>query len=459
MRRVLVLLLAAALLTALGGCALLEREYEYSEPFTGRLEQTTGNATDVRNYSMLKAGILDMINNLRPSGEFRFSSYNGNVSDDLAAVCFEVKSSNPLGVYAVESISYDTSRIVSYYVAEVSVTYRRSAEELRSIYTLISGSELGPYLRERVLTDRAERAVIRSYSALVDEETIARTLEEFYLEDPAELVLPVTAEIESYPREGINRIFDIRLDYQLTETQRAAMSGAVRNRAAALCADVEAQEPESDAMRALFAAAALDESLTGTAPGTYGGSAFGALVERSADSQGVALAYKLLCAGLGLDCLVVRGSAGAMGSETHFWNILQLDGEHYHVDVSRFRESPEESFLVSDDVLWGLYLWDTERYPACEGALRYTDLVPPEEEPGEEPEEGTAEPGETAPYRPGEPTPAPAPEPTEPPAEPVETEPPPQPTPPPSETEEPEPTETPEPTTPPPEEPEEESRE
>ena len=403
MRRILTLLLAAALLTVLGGCALYDKDYEYSEPFTGRLEPAGGNALEIRNYSMLKAALLDMINNRRPSGELRFSSYNGNVSDDLAAVCFEIKSVNPLGVYAVDTISYDTSRIVSYYIAEISITYRRSAEEIGSIHTVAASSDLAPYLREQVLTERAERAVLRTYAPQIDENSILGVLEELYLEDPAELVLPVEAEIESFPREGSSRIFDIALRYPLTEERRSAMSGVIRSRAEALCALVAAQEPETAAETALECARALCDSLRESARGSYGSSLYGALVERSADSQGLALAYCVLCRALGLECMVVEGSAGAMGSEEHYWNILTLDGENYHVDISRFTETPELSFLADDDAFWGVYIWDTERYPACSGTLRYTDLVPPKEEEEEE-AAGTAAPGE--PGAPEEPDPA-----------------------------------------------------
>ena len=424
-RRILSLVLAAALLTVLGGCALFERDYEYSEPFTGRLEPTGGNAAEIRNYSMLKAAILDMINNRRYSGEFRFSSYHGNVSDDLAAVCFEVKSANPLGVFAVDTISYDTSRIVSYYVAEVSVTYRRTLEEIRSIHTVSGTAELAVFLRDETVAARAERAIIRAYLPQIDEARIEELLEELYLEDPAGMVLPVTAEIESYPREGSSRIFDVSLYYPLTETRRSSLSHAIEVQAEELCAQVQERRPETEAETALACAEALCAGQSGNGPGAaFGGSVYGALVERSADSRGIALAYSVLCRKLGLDCIVVQGSTGAMGSETHWWNILTIDGENYHADVSRLAEAPEESFLLDDDSLWGVYIWDTERYPACSGTLRYTDLVPPEPEPEEpavpaggeqqEPPAGTG-----TPVPPGESAPTDAPVPTE---EPMPTE-------------------------------------
>ena len=96
---VLVLLLCAT------GCGMFETEYTYSEPYVDTLDRDTGDATEVRNYSMLKAAILDMINSHQESAEFRFSNYNGTVSDDLAAVCLEIKSTNPLGAYAVDTLS------------------------------------------------------------------------------------------------------------------------------------------------------------------------------------------------------------------------------------------------------------------------------------------------------------------------------------------------------------------
>ena len=411
-RKLAALLLSAALLVCGSGCGFFEKEYVYSEPYVDSLDRDTGDAIEVWNYSMLKAAILDMIANHQPSAEFRFNDYRGAVNDDLAAVCLEIKSVNPLGAYAVDSLTYDTSRIVSYYVAEVDITFKRTAEEIRGVHSLTTAQELKTFLLSEVLSVSGERTTIRTYTSLVDEETILKTMETLRFEDPAGIPLPVTAEITSYPNEGGNRIFQIDLGYEYTSARRAMMTEKITERVAEMVAE---ELPENEAERALRLATALSGGLLDTQEGDFRNSAYGALIDRSADSEGVALAYAALCRAAGLECLVVKGSIGAMGTEEHFWNILTIDGACYHADVSKFDTDPENTFLADDDTLWGTYLWNTDDYPACSGTLCYRDVAPRPE--GNAAPDAVSEPAEAEPQEPEAPAETEIPEETEPPAE------------------------------------------
>ena len=405
------LLLAGALL--LSGCSgAFEKEYFYAAPFSYNDPGGSGAATEIGNYSMLKSALIDLINNHEETAAFRFSRYNGSVADDVAAACLEVRTTNPLGAYAVDTLTCDTSRIVSYYTADIQVTYKKTAEEIRGIVGVSGAAELRERLLEAV-TASAPRAVLRVYSAQVDEDYIASLIMGFHDEDPVTVVTMPAIGIASYPGEGINRIYDVSLDYAAAPEQLREMSSQVAARVEALTGELDAG---TQPRLALDCANRLFELLTGGS-GAYPDTAYGALVEGFAGSEGVALAYKALCDALGIECIVVRGNLGAMGADERCWNIIGLEGEYYHVDVSAFAwGNRSAAFLLDDAALWGIYLWDTEAYPACTGKLRYSDLVPviipalqteetgepeeseesetPEEPP---PEETEAPPEETAP--------------------------------------------------------------
>ena len=456
MKKMLVLLMCVVLLSGCGN--LFARDYSYSAPFTGTGSGggAAGNATEIGNYNMLRSALLDLINAHAETAAFRFSRYSGTVADDLAAACLEIRTSHPLGVWAVESIGYDTSRIVSYYVADLRISYQRSAEEIASIVVVTGTEDLRSRLRT-LLTDYADGGVFRVYSSPAGEADIRAMLRDAAFSDPVAVAAEPSAEIRSYPAEGANRIFELTLDYGFPAAALRRMTGTLETQgqetADALRESVLSElPPEADpAPRLALAAAALlspaaqspaeDGSTLDAFPSTtqtdpedpVRSTAYGALVRSEADSKGAALGYKVLCDAMGLDCLVVAGSMGGMGAEEHYWNILELDGEHYHVDVSRFSQDPARAFLLDDESLWGEYIWDTDRYPACAGPLRYEDLLP---------EEDPEDPGEAAPPRPTDepvhPTETPA-QPTETPTQPTETpeesEPPVQPTEPPEETE------------------------
>ena len=372
MQKLIPVLLAVALLLA--GCGnIFEDEYHYSAPFAYNIGGGSGNATEIGNYNMLKSALLDLIGRHEEEAVFRFSRYNGSVTDDLAAASLEIRSTNPLGAYAVESMTYDTSRIVSYYLAEVRVNYKRTAEEIQNVRWVTSLTELEEFMRETV-TGYQNEAVLRASSAQVDEAYISGLVESLYLNDPVNVAAEPRAEISCYPIEGPNRIYDVRLSYGGAQAPRLrAMSRRLTEQVEALAERIAAEDAPRTALEAAEQVYAYLEDPTAS---TVGSTAYDALIRRAADSKGVALAYKAVCSALGLECMVIRGQLGDMGAEEHWWNILRLEGAYYHADVSRFGEGRAQAFLLDDAGLWGRYLWDAESYPECTGNLRYTDLVP-----------------------------------------------------------------------------------
>lgn len=370
--RICILLLAGLMLLTASGCAsVFETEYDYEEPVTGGFGALSGDVTELSNYSMLKTAITDMISRHEESREFRLTNYNGSPSEDLAAVCYEIKSANPLGAYAVESLSYDTNYVVSYYMANIYISYQRTAEEIDSICFARTQPEFDELLHGAV-DQHLESIVIRIYSQAVDEAYIRHLVRRHYFDDAVTTVLEPKVSVSSWPGEGANRIYCIDLDYGWDGNRLQAMSAELSEVLdAAASALTETELPQL----ALEAAVWLSGNCTEDGGTEYPDTAYGAAVEHAENSQGVALAYRALCARLEIPCTVVEGSVGAMGAEPHFWNIIELDGDSYHVDVFAMAEDPAKAFLLNDDALWGTYIWDTEDYPACSGALNYAAVA------------------------------------------------------------------------------------
>lgn len=420
MKKTIAFLLAVCALLTLSGCgSLFEDEYYYEAPYSGDIGPRSDRATEVRNYSMLKTALTNMIVNHTETGELRFTNYNGSPSEDLAAACFEIKSQHPLGAYAVETLSYDTSYVVSYYMANIYIGYKRTAEELKSIVYSSDKTDFNRNL-ESAADRLAPSLVIRCYDAEVNEDYVLEHLKEYYYYDPVTTVVEPEAEVTGYPAEGENRIFDIRLRYEIPAQRIIPMSLALQTKLEEAVRSMEETEQPAQALEC--AAYLSDLCAGGSAEALYAGTAYGAMVNGNADSKGFALAYRALCKQRDLDCTVVEGSFGTMRSEPHFWNIIALDGAYYHVDVSAFLGDPAAAFLRSDDELWGAYIWDTAAYPACGGELTYAEVagIPVSAEPTEEGEgvsENADSPANSQPQEPAEPTETDVPKETTPPAE------------------------------------------
>ena len=59
-------------------------------------------------------------------------------------------------------------------------------------------------------------------------------------------------------------------------------------------------------------------------------SIYGTLVEKSALCQGYSQSFTYLCSLVGIDSFIVLGVA----NEPHMWNVVKMDGDYYHVDLT-----------------------------------------------------------------------------------------------------------------------------
>ena len=129
-RRLIVPLLA--LLCLLSGCSAWRNDdYLSLSPHSTATTQTASpDAVTVENYLGLKNAILGFIREGQANGTIRVTNYDGDVEADLSEAAYEVSKLDPLGAYAVDYMTHDLARIVSYYEIHISITFRRTAEEI-----------------------------------------------------------------------------------------------------------------------------------------------------------------------------------------------------------------------------------------------------------------------------------------------------------------------------------------
>lgn len=97
--------------------------------------------------------------------------------------------------------------------------------------------------------------------------------------------------------------------------------------------------------------------------------AWGAIVDGKAVCNGTAFAYQLLAQKCGLNVCVVTGT---LSGGAHAWNMIQIDGAAYHLDVTSNMHSETEYntsydfiFLTDDDMKVMNYSWEEKHYPIC----------------------------------------------------------------------------------------------
>lgn len=369
-KKIIALFAAAALAASLSGCAsIFDKEYiaitDYVDASTPPQQEGT---VQVENYLELKLAINKLITAHEESGSLDFSSYKGeNISDDLAAACNEVRSETALAAYVVDYISYDLDRHVSYYEAEVYVYYLHTQEEVEAIVSV--GTVSGLYdAVSATLEQMSPGLVVMVTASGASEAEVAGYVTEAYFENPLSCVNLPTTEVTMYTGGGLQRIYEINLDYGASVASLASRKDILSAELTELAGRVTSR---GEAYRALQAATVVMETCASNAEA--GDTLWDAVHLGAADSRGMALAFKALCDIVEVDCTVV---AGRLDRAEHYWNIVTVDGASYHVDVSAAAERGlAATFFISDADMWGHYWWDNENYPQCDGALSYAALT------------------------------------------------------------------------------------
>lgn len=338
----------------------------------------------VSNYAGMKNAVLNLVSNASEYGVIRTKNYSGDVTEDISRACHEVTRETPLGVYAVEYMSHTPRQMISYYEIELSISYKKSSEEINNVVKVKSGPELFSHI-DAAIKNSSESIALLQVSFSIEKDMIQKHVDSFYRNNP-DLVyeLPKMTIVEYPNTKAIQKIIEINFDYSRSDTEIAKRVNELNKVAANMASGLEEMDGAHASLK-------LTERLI-AATIYYRGKnvtdktrAYDALVNSEASSEGYAMAFKLQCSAAGIDCTVIEGR---MNSERHYWNIIKLGMDYYHIDTFMCDiDGIETAFLKRDSDMWGKYWWDTEEYEKCNGALTYSSLIEadmPEEEPEQE---------------------------------------------------------------------------
>ena len=416
MRKTALVLLLCLLAGLLSGCGSIYRADYYHEtdvsfPAPPQGETVPAGKVTVADGNELRAELLDMVYAGQSERRIAFDTeYAGDPRADLEAACGTMHREDALWAYCVQNARFEISHIVTHDEADVHIDYAESALPVGEVLQLNYAAGLEKILHAAMESD-SRRLVILIGNSRYSADTMNDLVSTVYRADPACAAVAPLADVYMYSGAGRQRLYDIELDYRMDDE-------TLRERRAELSAfDSEALlgADRSDGMRALALAAYLSENCELTALSGHN-SAWDALIAGQADSEGLALAYVLLCSQQNIPCQIVEG---LRQRQEHFWNIIELDGQHYHVDLTAcIRDGIGSGFLLNDESMWTLYRWDTSSYAICAGGLDYWTLTGQERAPAPQPAETpapTEEPEQSAPptEEPAEtPLPSEAPEPS-----------------------------------------------
>ena len=384
-----------ALLCLLAGCSAWKYDdYLSLSPHSSATTQTASpNAVTAENYLGLKNAILGFIREGQANGTIRVTNYDGDVEADLSEAAYEVSKLDPLGAYAVDYMTHDLVRIVSYYEIHISITFRRTVEEIAAIEPVSTEAQLQSKLHEAI--DRCDsRLTVRMSN--YQEPDIQAMVDTYCAENPGTVMEKPTLTVSAYPDTGTVRVLEI--DFGYTETPQALSEKAEAVGESVDAAAEYIRYRDSDRGKAELLFTYLMERFTYVS-GESSTPLYDALCSGVATPLGLAQAWQLICDQAGVECYTVTG---LKDGESYTWNIISADGYYRHVDLYRCVLERGTLVLETDGEMSGYY-WSQEDYPVCEPEPTVPVTVDPPEAPAETPPAEEPEPEDPQPEEPTEP--------------------------------------------------------
>lgn len=355
MKRITALVLLLSILT---GCTRLSAgEYLSIRPHEETAPQTAEtDAVVVEDYLGLRTAVKNFVRTGQTEGVIRVNSYEGDVEADLTEVVYEVSKTDPFGAYAVEYMTHECVRIVSYYEIRIHTTFRRSLQELEAVEITVS---------QKQLEERLERAMEQGEELLLlqmndyQNQDLADMIQTFCVEHPDVVMETPAMEVQMYPQNGRQRILEVRLTYTLPWETLQQRRTAVQETVDGAAEYIRYREKPMDKAQLLYTYLITRFSYTQQETVTP---VYSALCEGAADPLGLAQGWKLICDKAGVECYVVQG---LRNGQPYTWNIFSLDGEYRHVDLAQC-VLERGGLILRTDKNMGEYHWDTSLYPACE---------------------------------------------------------------------------------------------
>lgn len=360
----------------LTGCGWLDGSYVSVRPHHQQRQENLSEVVSAENHEQLLEALKDMVAAGTESGVINVAEYpQKNLESGMNLATRQVRSSDPVGAYAVEDISYELGTNSGLPAIAVTISYRHSSMEIRMIRRLSDMDSA------KMAVDKALESYESGVVLLVEDyrETDFSQLVQDYAESYPEKVMETPQVSAGIYGSGEARVVELTFTYQTSRDALRQMQSQVQPvfNAAALYVSGDGAQRQKFSQLYAFLMERFDYTLETSITPSYS-----LLRHGVGDSRAFATVYAAMCRVAGLDCITITGTRDG---EPWTWNIVQDDGHYFHVDLLRCSESG--AFRESTDGEMSGYVWDYSAYPECPYIPAPEESAPARQEPSEEAQE------------------------------------------------------------------------
>ena len=350
------LILLLALCGLLCGCSsVFDGSYHsrtFHEEQGSHIQSTTITASDAES---LRTVMEDLVSSGTSSAVINVTDFGpGSVETAMASVSDYIRTSFPLGAWAVDTLDYEIGPSGSMHAISVSITYLHSRAELRRVRTVAdtqaAEAAIGQALEE---CETSLVLLVEQYS----QTDFAQLAADFADENPNLVMESPQVLVSCYPERGSSRVVEMFFTYQTSREALRNMQNQVQPvfSAARLYVSGDGSDLQKYSQLYSFLMERFDYTHeTSITP------AYSLLSHGVGDSKAFATVYAAMCRRSDLECLVITGTRDG---EPWSWNMICDNGRYYHVDLLRCAEKGRLT-AMTDEEMSG-YVWDYSAYPVC----------------------------------------------------------------------------------------------
>ena len=356
MKRVIICILAMCLI--LSGCSWMDGSYLSVTPHRQPANDNPNSVIVVENYLELRRALEDMIS----SGTESCVISVGGIQEDQLVNSMEIavrylRATYPIGAYSVDTIQYELGTSGGVAAVAVEVTYLHSQAEIQKIRDVSDMEEAKGYIRAALANyDTGLVMMVGQYESL----DLQQLAEDYAADFPGSVMeTPVITE-QTFPNAGTKRVVELKFTYQSSRDSLRSMKEQVQRvfESAALYVSHDAEDFQKYSQLYAF----LMERFSDYQIKTSITPAYSLLIHGVGDSKSFATVYSQMCRDAELTCVSV---VGTRNGEPWFWNIVQVGGYYYHVDLLSCQSAGGFQLLTDEQMLH--YVWDYSAYPECTG--------------------------------------------------------------------------------------------
>lgn len=356
MKRIKIMAIPVCLCLLLSGCMnWMDGNYSSVNPHQQQEQQGSDQIISVETSAQLRDALVELVETASESALISVAQMDQtSVSVYMDTAVQYVLEENPIGAYAVDSITYEQGTNAGQPALSVSITYNHNRAEILRITQVRGAEEMRSQIADAL--DNCSSGVVMLVEDY-DETDFIQLVEDYADENPDSVMETPQVRVSTFPETGSSRVVELIFTYQSSREVLRSMQSRVTPLFASAELYVRGDGSDNEKYSLLYAFLMerteyeIETSITPS---------YSLLLHGVGDSKAFAIVFSAMCRRAGLECLVVSGTSNG---ESLFWNIICDDGIYYHVDLlssSRAGEFQERT----DDEMRG-YVWDYSAYPAC----------------------------------------------------------------------------------------------